>query len=145
MRSLLAAHNRDRAAHCAPPLAWSEDLARSAQAWADGLRARGCVFEHSRTRYGENLAGGTSGVLDGEAVAAMWYDEGQRYDYRRGGFSMQTGHFTQLVWTETTSVGCGVTTCRGMDLWVCQYDPPGNVEGGYGAHVLPETCRSRGR
>lgn len=140
MRALLDAHNRRRAEHCAPPLAWSSELAAHAQAWADSLRARGCAFEHSRSDYGENLAGGTSGTLDGEAVTDMWYRESAQYDYRRGRFSMRTGHFTQLVWTATQRVGCGVTQCNGMDVWVCNYDPPGNVEGAYRENVRPRSC-----
>jgi len=47
------------------------------------------------------------------------------------------GHYTQVVWAETTSVGCGYAICNGRDLvpsWtgdnagylVCQYSPPGN-------------------
>src|SRR5690606_13198353 len=37
---ILAAHNRFRARHCAPPLAWSPALARQAQQWADTLAPR---------------------------------------------------------------------------------------------------------
>lgn len=139
---LLAAHNKARAAHCAPPLAWSAKLAATAQKWAESLRDHNCAFEHSRSAYGENLAGGTSGSLDAAAVVEMWYRELDNYDFGRGGFSMDTGHFTQVVWRETTQVGCGMATCRdGMDLFVCNYDPPGNVEGGYKANVKPVGCK----
>lgn len=141
MQELLDAHNRRRAEHCAPPLAWSSELARHAQAWADSLRERGCAFEHSGGDYGENLAAGTSGTLGGEAVTEMWYGESARFDFRRGGFSMHTGHFTQLVWIASEHVGCGVTQCDGMDVWVCNYDPPGNVEGEYRENVRPTSCR----
>jgi len=54
---------------------------------------------------------------------------------------MSTGHFTQLAWVATTSIGCGVTQCGGLELWVCNYDPPGNVETQYRENVLPATCR----
>jgi uncharacterized protein YkwD len=140
-RPILAAHDRLRAMHCAPPMRWSERLEASAQAWADELVARGCAFEHSSGSYGENLAAGTAGHLDAEAVAQMWYREVADYDFARGGFSMQTGHFTQLVWVGTTELGCGRSTCNGLDVWVCQYGPPGNVEGQYRQNVLPTSCR----
>ena len=130
-----------RAQHCAPPLRWSAELARVAQAWADQLRAAGCAFEHSQTRYGENLAAGTSGALDPASTVDMWYREVDAYDFARGGFSMKTGHFTQVVWRDTTQVGCGVTTCNGMDLYVCNYDPPGNVQGQYRDQVRATGCR----
>ena len=32
-------------------------------------------------------------------------------DFPQCGFSAQTGHFTQVVWAETTRLGCGVSRC----------------------------------
>lgn len=140
-QALLDAHNRVRARHCAPALSWSPRLAQVAQQWADSLRDQGCKFGHSGGRYGENLAAGTSGTLDGRSVTGMWYDEVKLYSFGSGGFSMETGHFTQVVWRETKQMGCGVSTCRGMDIWVCEYDPPGNVQGMFRQNVLPTGCR----
>jgi uncharacterized protein YkwD len=136
----IAAHNKVRAAHCAPALTWSTKLAAVAQTWADTLKAKGCMFGHSGTSYGENLAAGTRGALDPESTVAMWYDEIKLYTFPAGGFSMKTGHFTQVVWTTTTQVGCGQVTCNGNDIYVCNYDPPGNWEGQYKEHVLPTSC-----
>lgn len=135
--ALLAEHNAARARHCAPPLTWSPRLAAVAQGWADHLRADHCAFEHSAGPYGENLAAGTDGALDAAAVVAMWVDERSAFDFRRGGFSMDTGHFTQVVWRDTRELGCGTARCAGLVLWVCNYDPPGNVDGGYRANVRP--------
>src|SRR5512139_3836786 len=85
MAALVDAHNRYRAKHCAGPLAWSPKLAQAAQAWADALKAQGCKFGHKpRNQYGENLAAGTSGTLDGQAVADMWYDEVKLYKFPDG-------------------------------------------------------------
>jgi uncharacterized protein YkwD len=140
-QSLLDAHNRYRARHCAAPMTWSPKLAQVAQQWASSLRDQGCKFGHSGGSYGENLAAGTSGTLDGQAVTDMWYDEVKQYAFSNGGFSMQTGHFTQVVWRESTQLGCAVSTCRGMDIWVCEYDPPGNVQGMFRQNVLPTGCR----
>jgi len=138
---LLDAHNRYRAEHCAPPLTWSPELAAFAQRWANTLRDKGCAFEHSRGTYGENLAAGTTGALDPRSVVAMWYDEIADYSFAKPAFSTQTGHFTQVVWRGTQRLGCAMTQCKGMDIWVCEYDPPGNWEGRYREHVLPSTCK----
>jgi uncharacterized protein YkwD len=137
----VAAHNKARAQHCAAPLTWSTKLAAYAQKWADSLRAKGCAFGHSGGPYGENLAAGTEGVLDPEATVAMWYDEIKLYKFPDGGFSAQTGHFTQLVWRGTKQVGCGHAACKGNDIWVCEYDPPGNWDGEYRDNVLPKGCK----
>jgi pathogenesis-related protein 1 len=138
----LDAHNRFRAQHCARPLSWSPKLAEVAQKWADELQKKGCAFAHSPGgTYGENLAAGTSGALDPESTVFMWYDEVKKYDFARGAFSMETGHFTQVVWTTTTHVGCGQVTCKGNDILVCNYDPPGNWKGQFQRHVLAASCK----
>lgn len=137
----VAAHNGYRAKHCAPPLTWSPKLAELAQKWADALRAKGCAFGHSNGSTGENLAAGTTGTLDPEGVVKMWYDEIALYKFPNGGFSMKTGHFTQVVWRGTTQVGCGRSQCNGMDIFVCEYDPAGNWEGQYRENVLPVGCK----
>lgn len=138
-RELLDAHNRFRAHHCARPLVWSADLARTASDWAAALRDDNCAFQHSQTAYGENLAAGTS--LSGAAAVELWYREAGDYNYRKHGFSMATGHFTQLVWAATRAVGCGTARCQGMQLWVCHYDPPGNVLSLFPENVQPASCK----
>jgi uncharacterized protein YkwD len=142
-QAFVDAHNHVRAQHCAKPLSWSPRLAQLAQQWANKLRAKGCAFEHSNGSTGENLAAGTTGTLDAGAVVQMWYDEVDQYKFPDGGFSMKTGHFTQVVWRGTTAVGCGRSQCKGMDIFVCEYDPPGNWEGQYRENVLPATCKDK--
>jgi hypothetical protein len=130
---ILDAHNRARAEHCADPLVWSPELAEAAQRWAEHLAARRCALAHSEDGLGENLAGGTG--LTGEQAVEMWMRERAHYRFASGGFSMATGHFTQVVWSGTSRVGCGSVECSSMVLWVCKYDPPGNVQGGYRENV----------
>ncbi len=74
-----------------------------------------------------------------DAVDA-WGDEGRHYDYKKAGFRESTGHFTQLVWKGTVSVGCGREDCAGRGgvggwLVVCEYWPRGNVEGEFREEV----------
>jgi uncharacterized protein YkwD len=142
MLAVLEAHNRVRAEHCAPPLAWSAELASVAQAWADQLRDQGCAFGHSRSRYGENLYfAAPSDQVSGARAVESWASERAAYSFARPGFSMQTGHFTQVVWRATRELGCGTAQCNGGDLWVCNYAPAGNVRTLYEANVQPTSCR----
>ena len=43
--------------------------------------------------------------------ALQYSQEEPYYNWNLPGFAEKTGHFTQLVWKETTQVGCGVTFC----------------------------------
>lgn len=142
-QEMLNSHNRHRANHCAAPLQWSSTLAAQAQGWADKLKQAGCAFEHSQNSpYGENLYFfAPAGNMSPEQISTGWYDEVQLYDFNNGAFSMSTGHFTQLVWKDTKNLGCGVSMCNGGEIWVCNYDPPGNVRGYYQRKVLPNSCQ----
>lgn len=89
--------------------------------------------------YGENLAEGyATPVL---AIDA-WANEEKKYDYEKPKFSESTGHYTQLVWKNTTAVGCGAVQCsndasNGVQGWylVCEYSPAGNVAGQFRQEV----------
>jgi uncharacterized protein YkwD len=137
---LLEEHNRYRAQHCAPPLTWSSELADAAEQWARELQGRSCPLQHSRLPHGENLAAGTAGALDAKRVVDLWYEEIEDYNFESPGFSMQTGHFTQLVWASTRELGCANVTCPGMDLWICHYSPAGNTLDFFDENVHPTSC-----
>jgi uncharacterized protein YkwD len=141
MGGLLEAHNRYRALHCAEPLTWSPEVAAAARAWAEELRRRGCALQHSDNDYGENIALGSAGVLDAETAVAMWYGEIEDYDWSEPGFRSETGHFTQVVWLATRSLGCATARCGDLVVWVCNYDPPGNWRGHYPSQVKTLDCR----
>jgi len=140
LATVLAAHNDARAEHCAPPLEWSPELAATAEGWANELASRGCPLAHSQSSLGENLYAATAGAFTAADAVRVWVAERDAYDFDRGGFSMETGHFTQVVWKGTERVGCATLECNGLDLWVCNYDPAGNVRGGYQANVSPPEC-----
>ena len=117
-REAVNTHNKYRIMHKAPKLAWSKPIEISAQKWADQ-----CEFLHSSSNYGENLALGYNTIA---AAINAWYKEVFKYNFSRPGYSVETGHFTQLVWKETTKLGCALGNCS-KPLWVCQYSPAGNT------------------
>lgn len=133
---LMDQHNTERVSLGVSSLTWSTSLAAKAQAWADDLSARGCALEHSNTKYGENLyTSWTSGPhkMDASAATRAWLAEEANYDYDTNTCAdgKVCTHYTQIVWANTTQLGCGVSTCsepgKNTELWVCQYDPAGNV------------------
>ncbi len=134
-RELLAAHNRYRNEVNVPDLTWSDEVAKSAQEWADHLASTNS-FEHSQnSHYGENLWQGTANSYSQTQMVNSWGDEKKDFvfgtfpDVSKTGKWSDVGHYTQVVWRNTTQVGCGLATGGGNDVLVCQYNPPGNYEG----------------
>jgi hypothetical protein len=137
-------------------LTWSADLARNAQEWVNGCHTSknangdeffchqnkqfGCGTDASY-HYGENLSFGWPTRSGKEAVDG-WYCEINVYDFNNpavtGGVifgcdnnpDKVTGHFTQVIWRDSTRLGCAQKTCslggNMGTLWACEYDPPGN-------------------
>ena len=123
-----------------PPLAWSVELASLAQAHADDLAAGGCELSSSGSGYGENLTYFSQQVV-AQKVVEEWGAEKNCYTY---GMFMTTdicatkcdqcGHYTQIVWRSTAELGCGYADCGGDasgQIWVCYYNPAGNIVGQY--------------
>jgi pathogenesis-related protein 1 len=130
-------HNKVRKDVGSPPLEWSTELAKYAQAWSDELVRKGCKMEHRPDsgpwagNYGENIFWGSGGYTLLSA-SENWYDEIK--DYKHGPISDANwpiaGHYTQMVWKNTTQVGLGISTCpSGAVLIVANYDPAGNYWG----------------
>lgn len=128
--SVLNSTNFYRYEHGANFLYWNTSLVSYAQNWANK-----CQWKHSHGPSGENLA---QGYVDVTASVDAWGDERALYSWKgtQTGFTEATGHFTQLVWKDTTSVGCAAVDCHDVSgsnidgvFLVCEYWPAGNIVG----------------
>jgi uncharacterized protein YkwD len=130
-RDILAAHNSVRKPLRIAPLSWSNELALKAQDWANNLIKTGKFYHRQHTAYGENLLEftGTSANAKPEEVVQEWKAEVIDYDYSSNRCRSVCGHYTQIVWRSTREVGCAVARSARREVWVCEYDPPGNVAG----------------
>ena len=134
-QAVLAAHNGYRAQVGVPPLQWSDSLAASAQDWANNLATIGTLQEPPDPGAGVNLADGTAGDFSVTQLAGLWGNEKQNFvdgtfpDVSTTGNWEDVGHYSQMVWRNTTEVGGGLATGQGLDFLVCYYNPPGNVDG----------------
>lgn len=55
---------------------------------------------------------------------------------------MATGHFTQVIWKNSVSLGVGIAFADGgtKAIVVANYSPPGNFGSQYAAQVARATC-----
>ncbi|KAI1424448.1 CAP domain-containing protein [Xylaria sp. FL1777] len=141
--AILNSTNAYRKAHNASAMVWNATLASFASAYLAGDKVgAGCAFAHSGGPYGENLA---IGYGNATASVEAWGDEGHKYDYGSPGFSEDTGHFTQLVWKNTSDVGCGRRLCDGKGWYLaCEYWPRGNIIGDFKDEVGRPVNSARG-
>ncbi|HLI84021.1 MAG TPA: CAP domain-containing protein [Bryobacteraceae bacterium] len=128
-RQMLAAHNAIRKRVGVPSLTWSTELAAGAQQWADTLLRNGNFQHQSRNPYGENLFEITGAAATPVEVVNDWASEARDYNYKTNSCSAVCGHYTQVVWRDTKEVGCGVAQNQQRQVWVCEYNPPGNIVG----------------
>jgi len=153
-------HNEKRAnvspaaVKCLHKLKWDDNLARLAQAWTNG-----CKFEHGQVderantmapdgkpygnRMGQNLAW-SSGKLTIQQSVYRWDKEKDDYDFcanKKKDPSKMIGHYTAIVWMETTHVGCGWADCAGVgQIITCNYWPAGNMNMGTCRPYLSKKC-----
>ena len=115
------------------PLTWSTTVASAAQAWADT-----CTWGHSSNSYGENIYASAGAPANASGVVGSWVSEASSYNYSGNSCSNVCGHYTQVVWRDTTELGCAIKHCTtgspfanfpNWDLVVCDYSPPGNYNG----------------
>jgi len=131
IQQMLDAHNAWRRKAGVPPLTWSPQLANYAQEWATQLLKEN-RFEHRKNNpYGENLAMAGGQQFSPERVVTMWGEEVKDYNYSTNSCKpgKMCGHYTQIVWRNTKQVGCGMARGNGKEVWVCNYNPPGNFIG----------------
>ena len=134
--------------HKLAKLIWDDDLACVAQGWAEQ-----CTTGHDQ-RDNREIPGkypqrvGSTGqnaafawykkgkTYNTEDLVWGWCDEQDQWQYNVGPkfdeSEFPVGHFTQMVWENTTHIGCGMATCDDGGGWemltiVCNYGPPGNI------------------
>jgi uncharacterized protein YkwD len=128
-QTILDAHNAVRTRVGVPPLVWSDQLAQVAQEWANHLIATSALSHRPNNRYGENIYAISGGHAAPAEVVDSWAREARGYDIRSNACSGVCSHYTQIVWAKTRTVGCAVAIDRRREVWVCNYDPQGNVIG----------------
>ncbi len=140
----LRIHNAARADVGVSPLEWSEDLAFTAQDWADRIGRTGKIEHRPNGEYGENIGWGTGDYTPASA-ANSWLAEKAKYSpdatakpaskkkakaAAKADPGAESAHYTQMVWGKSTMVGFGLATTKdGKTVVVANYNPRGNIAG----------------
>ena len=134
----LATINRYRAQVGTPPLRWDERLEASARLYGPRLAQLGTLVHSPRAErpgVGEALWMGPRGQYSLEAMIDYWGEEQSMF--RPGVFPnvSTTGnwedvsHYTQMIWRDTTAVGCALARGGRSDYLICHFSPKGNRDG----------------
>eukprot|EP00128_Syssomonas_multiformis_P007441 Colp12_sorted_trinity150504_noHs@7098 len=118
-------------------LSWNSQAEQEASVWSDKLASSCGSLVHGGTSGGQNLAMYGAypdpGLNIYQSVQG-WENEKNVYVFGPCGSGCNfgaIGHYTQLVWATTTSVGCGYAKCQsgGMTSYfiTCNYYPAGNM------------------
>lgn len=124
-------------------LSWSQSLEKDAQNWANYL-ARNYwrnqswsnphaknfnKWKHSLSSVGqwENIAWGSPSMSISTAIN-LWAAEKKDYNYENNSCSWVCGHYTQIVWQNTTKIWCASakSTIWYWEWVVCRYSPAWN-------------------
>jgi uncharacterized protein YkwD/uncharacterized membrane protein len=135
INEFISRHNYWRAQVGSPNIVWSESLANYAYEWAKHLADEG-LFEHRQpNQYGENIfmcGSCTSKTYTPKMVVDDWASEIELYHGETISNSNYSafGHYTQVIWCQTTKVGCAMVQASNGDMIVvCNYSPHGNMIG----------------
>jgi len=153
----LASHNAARQRHGVPALTYNQNLKSHAITYARKLAATN-TFKHDSAELrlygeGENLYKGYSNEpIDICEAVFLWYNEIKDFNWsllssQYNFFPIPTnlGHFTQMVWHDTSQVGCAgaytLSSNPSLGLYVtyivCRYKKPGNHRLQFSANVRP--------
>ncbi len=128
-KSMLNYHNQLRG-KCSPnkkTLVWDNGLATYAQNYATKLANNGCILSHTFDGHdsyrdksaGENLAMSQGYSKDQAIKNAIngWAGEG----YGKDATGSMTGHYTAMMWKDTSKIGCGIGQKSDCYVISCNY------------------------
>jgi len=128
-----------------------------AQKYAETLATKD-TMQHSTHKEREKIYGDWTGEnlyycwssesnfpINGAKAVDSWYDEINDYDFKKGKSKNGgvVGHFTQLVWKDSTQLGIGVAKSSKNSIYVvANYHPGGNFNSNEINNVFPASSET---
>ncbi len=136
--------NAYRKKHNAKLINHSDVISKFSKSFSDEL-LKNNAFQHSNNKlYGENLYKSWSSsslnsinlVSHAKNAIDSWYNEIKLYNFEKGDFNYKTGHFTQLIWNNSTEYGIGISVYDKTVIVCMNYNPRGNIIGKFKENVF---------
>jgi uncharacterized protein YkwD len=128
-----------RKRHDAPEAEWDDDLYTEAYNYLlnldENIGEGDCPpVGDTGSDYGENMVIGQDGVTES---IDLWAAEREDYSFEDAEGGERTANFTQLVWKDSTTFACAHRFCGEQSgyIYLCYYEPPGNVRGEFEGQV----------
>lgn len=140
-KECLKAHNEYRQKHGVAPLTLNKEICKISQAWADNLAKRKTLEHSNNDDYGENIFCVSSSdpnlSITGDEPVKSWYEEIKFHKFGEEPKSLESGHFTQVVWKDSRELGVAFAKSSGRIVVVANYFPSGNIVGHFARNVPP--------
>ncbi|KAF1962323.1 PR-1-like protein [Byssothecium circinans] len=156
IKAIMDAHWYWRWIHCAQELQWDHNLAQKA---LNSVQA--CTEKMHHDVAGSNLSGVSPAPEDYDTWLRMardcthgWHEEETKYPYGSPNMSgdLPWLHFTQMVWRDTSRIGCALANCGDVTQndrarVYCFYENGGNniADGQFEKNVWPPVCNDPSR
>ena len=133
LKEFLNLHNQEREALELPVLEWSDELQESAQLLANTMAFKD-AFEQGNSGFGENSWSGENNGATFEEIFELWSAGKPNFEADKAvpqnciqSFE-QCADYSQIVWSQTTHIGCAAAASMENDYIVCHYSPAGNIQ-----------------
>lgn len=134
LAGVTAAHNEWRWRVGTTPLVWNTTLAAQAQAWADNCQSAHSTPQQRNPGSGFTYVGEEIHTIAGQvtnqrvlSIVPIWSNGRAVYDFGAALNVSNQSPYTQMVWKDTTDIGCGVADCQysfgDATFLVCRYGP----------------------
>uniref|UniRef100_A0A0N4ZEH6 SCP domain-containing protein n=1 Tax=Parastrongyloides trichosuri TaxID=131310 RepID=A0A0N4ZEH6_PARTI len=131
--------NGYRYCHTTARVKTNKTLEKHAQEWASHLAKINKMKHSGKKGVGENILKISNNLFYKKGIH-KWYEEKKKYNFSHTAVNKVAivGHFTQLVWKKSKTIGFGFGKNGSMIFVVCLYYPRGNIRGQYEKNVLPK-------
>ena len=133
LKEFISLHNQERESLGLTPLEWSDELVASALDLAEDMALEDKHLK-GESGYGENSWSGPEGSVTFEEMFQIW-SRGKELFLAEKPVPLncsqnweQCSSYSQIVWADTTHMGCAAVASLENDYIVCHYSPAGNIQ-----------------